>query len=168
MYKEVPGKPLWNLIEEKGHFYVFKRCLGLIEQLKEFSDTYFVNKLPPNTGIIHADFHMGNIIDNNNFLSIVDIENICIGNYDQMRREIALNIIGDPLFIIDKTDSAIELIIKNLCIDETTFSSHHDDIKKVINHFYDYYRDKKNYFEKEKSLREILIESSLKKELPKI
>ncbi len=167
-YQEISGAPLWKALQTKDFQYVRSRFLNIIEQLQTFSLSFYNHKLPPSTGIIHSDFHMGNVIENNGQLFLVDLENISLGCYSKMQREFALNIMGDPKFSFASNESFLQTLIADLCIDQTTFSCYFKDVEKIVYHFYDYYREKPDYFRKEKLLKEMLVEHALQSNLAKI
>lgn len=167
-YKEIVGTPLWTSLETKDFSYVRNCFLTVIQQLKDFSQIYYNNKLPPSMGLIHTDFHMGNVIEHGNQLYLVDLENISLGCFSKMHREFALNIMGDPGFSFSTNNSFLLSLIGDLSLDQTTYSAYFKDMEKVIYHFYDYYREKPDYFKKEKQLKELLVETALRLNLAKI
>ena len=167
-YEEILGEPLWKVLQNKDFSYLRDCFLSVIEQLQAFSQSFYDRRLPPATGIIHSDFHMGNVIEKNGRFFLVDLENISLGCFSKMHREFALNIMGDPGFSFASNQSLLKLLTEDLCLDKSTFSCYFKDVEKVVYHFYDYYREKTDYFGKEKLLKEMLVEHALQLDLAKI
>ncbi|MBY0385521.1 hypothetical protein K2X05_10225 [bacterium] len=167
-YEEILGNPLWKVLQDKDFSHLRDCFLSIIEQLKVFSQSFYDGRLPPFTGIIHSDFHMGNVIERDGQFFLVDLENISLGCFSKMQREFALNIIGDPGFSFASNQPLLKRLTEDLCIDQSTFSCYFKDVEKVVYHFYDYYREKSDYFKKEKWLKEMLVEHALQLDLAKI
>lgn len=153
----IEGEPLWRLMGTKGADWIYDFGRAAIQYMNTLTADIYSKPFPPGVGIVHKDFHMGNILKVGDRFQLVDIENIELGHFSIMNQELTLNILGDES-VSPETDLVLfERLIDGLDFESRTLMGFNKEAESIVAHFYDYYREKKSYFAKEQLIRRLLV-----------
>jgi len=151
--EKIEGEDLWAQITESNLSEVVSCIEQFQKRLVDQSVSIFGERLPAGMGLIHSDFHLGNIIgrtDQSSELKLVDLDAVKIGHFEDMVKEWILNVISHPK-LISQTDLQKSLI-ERIQLKGMTKYERSIELKKVSDHYYDYYREFDGFFETHKLL----------------
>jgi hypothetical protein len=150
---QLEGPRFWEQVNSENVPLVAQGLERLIFVIKEQSGRLYGTTLPAGQGLIHGDFHLGNIfgaVTDTNSLRLIDLDSVKIGNYREMTIEWVFNLMSHPS-LREHDQIKIELISK-LDLKGATKFERSQNLKTLSDHFYDYYREFSGFMENHRLL----------------